>query len=94
MCACHCFDRHQHIHRSVELIQWLIENGADLAMRSRLGYTPMDFALGASWYQPMSGSSVRVDHIASKDVLRILQKAGALPTEAFEQVLDLALTKL
>lgn len=94
MWAYHRFDPHQYTHHSLELIQWLIENGADFNMRSRIGCTPMDFALGASWYQPGSGSTARVDHVASKSILQLFEKAGARPSESFKQVLELAINKL
>lgn len=93
MCACYRIDRHQQEYNSSDMVRWLIEAGADLAMRSRLGYTPIDFALGASWYQPMSAGSVRADDIASVEIIDLLFRSGACPSESFKRLLEAAMKR-
>jgi|GEM_PF-2366503 len=93
MCACHRFDRHQHEHRSLDMIRWLIETGADLGMRSRLGFTPMDFALGTSWYQPMSADSIKAGDISSVNILELLFRSGARPSESFKPLFEVAMNR-
>ena len=93
MCACHHLDRHQHEHRSLAAIRWLVEMGADLTMRSKIGCTPMDFALGASWYNSVEPSNVRADHVSSTEVLRFLYEAGARPSDLFKPILELAFSR-
>lgn len=93
MCACHRFDRHQHEHRSLDMIRWLVEKGADLEMRSKTGYTSMDFALGASWYQPMSAGSIGADHVSRPEILQFLHDAGARPSESFKTIFEVAMNR-
>ena len=88
MCAAHSQPASQ---RSVEMIQWLVQSGADLAMRSRLGYTAMDFALGASWYKPVQPEWIRAEEVADREVLQFLFESGARPTELFKQVFETAM---
>ena len=75
------------------MIRWLIEAGADLGMRSKLGFTPMDFALGASWYQPMSAGSVKADDIASVEIIELLFSSGACPSESFKPPFEVAMKR-
>jgi ankyrin repeat protein len=93
MCACHRFDRHQFEHRSVDMIRWLIEMGADLEMRSKGGCNSMDFALGANGYIPADWQNVEADHIAPVEVLKILHAAGARPAERFKPIFEIAIKR-
>ena len=93
MCACHHFDRHQHEHRSFDMIRWLIEVGAELGMRSKLGFSPMDFALGASWYQPMSAASIKADYVCAPEILQLLHDSGARPSESFKPIFEAAMKR-
>ena len=94
MCACYRFDRHQYEHRSLDLIRWLVEAGADLEIRAKNGYTPMDFALGACWYKPVDAQCVKADHISSLEVLKLLRDAGARPSESFKPILEIAMKRM
>src|SRR5579862_360915 len=91
MCICHPMCRHQHEHRSFEMIRWLVESGANLKMRSKHGFTPMDFALGASGH--VDPKNLRADHISPREVLQFLWEAGARPSKLFKPILKLAFTK-
>jgi len=75
------------------MIRWLIETGADLGMRSRLGFTPMDFALGTSWYQPMSADSIKAGDISSVNILELLFRSGARPSESFKPLFEVAMNR-
>lgn len=93
MCACHPFERHKFEHRSVDMIRWLIESGADLTMRSKSGFTPMDFALGGRWSGYFNVGNLRSDQISSMDILKLLDDAGARPSEEFKPILDIAIKR-
>ncbi|HXT13111.1 MAG TPA: ankyrin repeat domain-containing protein [Candidatus Angelobacter sp.] len=93
MCACHRFDRHRHEHRSLDMIRWLINMGADLEMRSKTGYTAMDFALGASWYQPLVAGNIEADHVSSPEILELLSRSGGRPSESFKAVFEITLER-
>ncbi len=86
MCACHPFNRHPFQCRSPEMILWLIECGADVNARSRNGYSPMDFALGAS--VDGYGSHER----SASEILKMLADAGARTSEKLKPVLEAKLS--
>ncbi len=90
MCACHPLDRHKHQHRSLDMITWLIQCGADLEIQSKSGLTPLDFALGGS----SNPENIKLENISSPDILQILWKSGARPSERFKQVCNLIFSKL
>lgn len=79
------------------MIQWLIEAGADIEMRSKGGYTAMDFALGASWntnYKYLTPvENVRADQVAPTEVLKFLYNAKARPSEKFKSIFEIAITR-
>jgi ankyrin repeat protein len=81
MCACHPKDRHQFECRSFDMINWLVDNGADLRAADQYGLNAMDYALGATHsFYPQIGPC----ETASPEILKLLRDAGALPTKRFK----------
>ncbi len=84
MCACEVRNWARFEGSRLEMIRWLVVNGADLPMQSSCGFTPMDFALGADSFS----SDPTVLNFAPAEVIKFLHEVGARPTEKFRPILD------